>query len=295
MTRTSGGPSPERERRRPAGDPDPGRFLGAVVDRFGTPEEVARDPLRFPRAFARGIDQEAAGLVASSFAFGRVAAFLPVLDEVFRRLGPSPGERMAGLEEREARRLAEGILYRWVRPEHLAALLLGTGRRLAVEGTLRGPVVRAWREGRGVTAGLRDLADGIRQAAGTLDPGFLLPRPERDSPWKRLHLCLRWMVRRDFPDLGLWREIPASDLVMPLDVHVHRLAMAMGLLPPRRSGPRLRDALDLTDRLRGLDPGDPLRFDFAWSHLGISGGCPGRRGPRCRGCSLEGSCRLKQA
>jgi uncharacterized protein (TIGR02757 family) len=269
MTRTSGGPSPERERRRPAGDPDPGRFLGAVVDRFGTPEEVARDPLRFPRAFARGIDQEAAGLVA--------------------------GERMAGLEEREARRLAEGILYRWVRPEHLAALLLGTGRRLAVEGTLRGPVVRAWREGRGVTAGLRDLADGIRQAAGTLDPGFLLPRPERDSPWKRLHLCLRWMVRRDFPDLGLWREIPASDLVMPLDVHVHRLAMAMGLLPPRRSGPRLRDALDLTDRLRGLDPGDPLRFDFAWSHLGISGGCPGRRGPRCRGCSLEGSCRLKQA
>lgn len=292
MTRSTGGRTP---RGHLATAQDPGDFLQAVLRRFGTPTEVDRDPLRFPRAFPAVLDREAAGLIASAFAFGRVAAFLPVLEAVFRRLGPAPGSVMVGLNEGKARELANGIAYRFVRSEHLAGLLLGLGRRLAAAGTIRGPVVRAWQEGRGVSAGLRDLAREVRQAAGPLDPGFLLPRSDRDGAMKRLHLFLRWMVRRDFPDLGLWREIPASDLVMPLDVHVHRLAMALGLLPRRRSGPRLQEALDLTDRLRGLDPTDPLRFDFAWSHLGISGGCSGRRGPRCRGCSLEASCRLRSA
>lgn len=291
-TRSTGGRTPRGDL---ASAEDPARFLQAVMDRFGTPIEVDRDPLRFPRAFAAAMDREAAGLIASAFAFGRVAAFLPVLETVFQRLGPAPGAILADMDEGKARGLADGIAYRFVRPEHLAALLLGLGRRLAAEGTIRGPVVGAWREGRGVSAGLRDLAREVRQAAGPLDPGFLLPRSDRDGAMKRLHLFLRWMVRRDFPDLGLWQEIPASDLVMPLDVHVHRLAMALGLLPRRRGGPRLWEALDLTDRLRGLDPSDPLRFDFAWSHLGISGGCSGHRGPRCRGCSLEASCRLRSA
>jgi len=292
MTRRPGSGGPSRPRRRDPGTLDPTRFLQAVVDRFATAAEVARDPIRFPRACVSAIDREAAGLVASSLAFGRVAAFLPVLEELFGRLGPAPGERMACLDDTGARRVAEGLGYRWVRPNHLAALLLGTGRLLASKGTLRGPVVEARRAGRGVSAGLRDLAEGVRRAAGGLDPGFLLPRPDRDGPMKRLHLFLRWMVRRDFPDLGLWQEVPPADLVAPLDVHVHRIAMALGLLPRRRSGPRLEDALALTERLRGLDPMDPLRFDFAWSHLGISGGCPGRRGSRCPGCALEGSCLL---
>lgn len=272
-----------------------GVFLQVVADRFGTAIEVDRDPLRFPRAQGTVMDREAAGLVSSAFAFGRVAAFLPVLEEVFRRLGPAPGARMAALDEDEARALADGIGYRFVRPINLAGLLIGVGRWLKAEGTLRGFVVRSWREGRGVSAGLQDLADGIRRAAGPLDPGFLLPRPDRDSPRKRLHLFLRWMVRRDFPDLGLWLEIPPSDLVVPLDVHVHRLAMALGLLPRRRGGPRIQEALALTECLRQLDPDDPLRFDFAWSHLGISGGCAGRPGPRCRGCPLECLCRLNLA
>jgi uncharacterized protein (TIGR02757 family) len=118
----------------------------------------------------------------------------------------------------------------------------------------------------------------------------LLPHPGRSSACKRLNLFVRWMVRGpDGVDFGLW-EVPASALVIPLDTHVHRIGGLIGLT--RRKDLSWRTAEDVTRRLRSLDPGDPVRFDFALSHLGISGDCPSRRDDRkCRPCPLKPICR----
>jgi uncharacterized protein (TIGR02757 family) len=140
--------------------------------------------------------------------------------------------------------------------------------------------------------GLSALAAGLRTAAGDPGPGFLLPVEGAPGPAKRLNLFLRWVVRRDGIDLGLWPEVPPSALLVPMDVHVSRIARFLGLLPPRASGPTLRDARGLTLALRAFDPADPVRFDFALSHLGISGACRGGRDPdACPPCVLSGACR----
>lgn len=288
---------PARTRRstRPPRSPDPavlGPMLESTWARWHRPEVIAEDPLRFPRRYGTVPDREAAGFLAAAFAFGRVAAFLPVLEALFARLGPSPARTLAALDAPSATTLADGIAYRFARPHHVAGLLLGTGAVLRDGDGLQGPVVRAHREGRGVTEGLRDLAVAVRAGAGDLDPGFLVPLEGRAGPLKRLHLFLRWMVRDDGLDLGAWPGIPPSALVMPMDVHVCRIARLLGLLPSRRSGPTLQDALALTDALRAFDPADPVRFDFALSHLGISGRCTGTGGAACDGCPLAPVCRI---
>ncbi|HET8732361.1 MAG TPA: DUF2400 family protein, partial [Anaeromyxobacteraceae bacterium] len=118
----------------------------------------------------------------------------------------------------------------------------------------------------------------------------LCPDPAAGGAAKRWNLYLRWMVRRpDGVDLGIWRAIPPSALVVPLDTHVARVARRLGLT--RRRDLSWRTAEEVTAALRLADPDDPVRFDFALCHLGMSGGCPPRRDPdRCAACRLSGEC-----
>jgi endonuclease III len=79
--------------------------------------------------------------------------------------------------------------------------------------------------------------------------------------------------------------------VVPLDTHVHRVARALGLTARRDASWRTAD--EITRSLRRIDPADPVRFDFALCHLGMSGMCPARRDrARCAVCPLRGGCRV---
>ena len=100
------------------------------------------------------------------------------------------------------------------------------------------------------------------------------------------------MVRGpDGVDFGLWREIPRAALLVPLDTHVHRIGGFIGLT--RRKDLSWRTAEDVTARLRLLDADDPVRYDFALSHLGISGACASRKDARrCAECQLKPICRF---
>jgi uncharacterized protein (TIGR02757 family) len=118
----------------------------------------------------------------------------------------------------------------------------------------------------------------------------LLPDASRGAACKRLLLYLRWMVRRDDVDLGAWEGIvPPSALVIPLDTHVSRLSRLLGLTC--RADLSWRTAEEITASLRRLSPEDPVRYDFALCHLGMSGACPARRSAeRCRACPLAPAC-----
>jgi uncharacterized protein (TIGR02757 family) len=104
-------------------------------------------------------------------------------------------------------------------------------------------------------------------------------------------MLLRWMVRRGEPDLGLWTHLDPAGLVIPVDTHVFRVAGFLGLTT--RRAPDWRAAEEVTAALRALCPADPLRYDFALAHLGISGRCRGRRDDDiCPACPLVRGCRV---
>jgi uncharacterized protein (TIGR02757 family) len=171
-------------------------------------------------------------------------------------------------------------------------MLAGIRELLRTDGSLF-PAFRSGFQRNGLAIeGLLALSGRIRVLAPEPGPGFMLPLGRPHDPAKRLNLFLRWMVRDDGIDLGVWKEVPKSRLLFPMDVHVLRVSRLLGLLIDRASGPRLADAQSLTDALRVYDPDDPVRFDFALSHLGISGECKGRPDhDACGSCVLAEACR----
>jgi uncharacterized protein (TIGR02757 family) len=103
-------------------------------------------------------------------------------------------------------------------------------------------------------------------------------------------LLLRWMARpADGVDLGVW-PIPPSQLLVPVDTHIHKLARNLGLT--RRNDVSWRTASEITAALRRFDPADPVKYDFSLCHLGMLQRCPSRRDPeRCEGCGVMPVCR----
>ena len=100
--------------------------------------------------------------------------------------------------------------------------------------------------------------------------GFLVGRTATKtrgaSPFKRWMMFLRWMVRKDAIDMGLWTGVSRADLIIPLDTHTFSVSQRLGLL--RRRNYDLQAAVELTEMLRTFDPQDPVKYDFALYRLG---------------------------
>jgi uncharacterized protein (TIGR02757 family) len=270
-------------------------LLERHVASFDAPRHVLNDPLQFPHRYADRGDVEAVAFVAASLAFGRVAAFAPVLEGIFASLGPHPADvlRSGSLPVVTTR-------YRWLETRDIASLLAAVGAVLRSHGSLESLFAEGDEGGPDTWAALGRFLSHLKlQAAGFHDDpiararalGFLFPSVKGQSACKRQHLFLRWMVRppTEGADFGLWSSVPASRLVMPCDVHTARIGHALGLAA--RPDSTRKTANELTVSLRRMDPLDPVRFDFAISHLGISGGCRGKRyEPVCSGCALRTAC-----
>ncbi len=118
---------------------------------------------------------------------------------------------------------------------------------------------------------------------------FLFPRPERGSACKRHNLFLRWVVRGpDGVDLGLWSAVSPRNLLVPLDTHMARLGVALGLT--RRKTPDWRMAEEITASLRLVCPEDPVKFDYPLTRLGILGLCTRSRRGACDRCPVSPLC-----
>ena len=229
-------------------------------------EHVHPDPLEFLYRYADGPDREVVGLVASSLAYGRVKQILKSVEDALGRLGPTPARFAADSSKSELSAALAGFRHRFATGDDLAALLSGAGRIVRQHDTL-GDRFSALVDDTDETVlpGLRAFAAELVEGAGT--PGHLLPCPDRGSACKRLHLFLRWMVRCDEVDPGGWDGVSPAKLVVPLDTHMHRISLALGLT--RRRSADLATALEITRAFRELSPEDPVKYDFALTRLGI--------------------------
>ncbi|WP_242345954.1 TIGR02757 family protein [Anaeromyxobacter terrae] len=273
--------------------------LDAALDRRA---RLAADPVELPRRYADPGDAEVAALFAASLAYGRADVFKPVVERVLAAMGPSPAAFVREFARSPEPSFFAGAIYRFNRPPDLAALAAAAGdvrarhgslgarfaellRACGGDGALRSALARFARE-------LRDAPQVAPLLAGRGTRGLLHLLPDAAGPGasKRWNLYLRWMVRGpDGVDLGLWREVPPAALVVPLDTHVHRVARVLGLTA--RPDASWRTAEEITASLRRIDPDDPVRYDFALCHLGMSGACPVRReARRCDACVLAEGC-----
>ena len=259
-----------------------------------------RDAIRYPLRYPDPHDREVVALLTACLAYGRVDLFGRALDGVLAAMGTSPAAFVRAFDpERDAPRFAR-FLYRFNRPVDLVAFCTALRDVLARHGTLEccfvaGDDPEAPHIGPALEQFARAFLDAdVRQLfpRGRLSRGYrhMFPLPSTGGPCKRLHLFLRWMVRREMPDFGLWTSVSPSRLLMPIDTHVENMSRAIGLT--RRRSRTWRMSEEITERLAALDPADPVKYDFALCHKRMSGDCLDRRDPVvCGPCGLQSVCR----
>lgn len=235
---------------------------------FNAPDS-ATDPIQIVRRFPRPEDREAAGFVAASLAFGRVASVMQSVERVLAVMGPSPAGYVRRFEPRRDARAFSPIVHRWIRGVDIAALVAIMRRMIDRSGSIEG----FFAEGVGAddedVGGALDRFSNTALALGVRSPrvGYFFPRPSAGSACKRMNLFLRWMVRHDALDLGVWTRVPAAKLIVPLDTHVIRVGRQLKLT--RYASPGWAMARDITASLRRLDPDDPVKYDFSLCHLSM--------------------------
>jgi uncharacterized protein (TIGR02757 family) len=244
------------------------RRLDVLYRETNRREQVHPDPLEFLYEYESHEDREIVALVASSLAFGRVAQILAVVRSVLALMG-SPRAFVDGAREAAVRRTFSRFKYRFVTGVEIAALFTSAREVIQRHGSI-GAAVRAGHDARDETLhpALSALASGLREGSAA-KTGFLIPDPGKGSALKRRNLMARWMVRRDAVDPGGWNDLPAAKLVVPLDVHMWRVGRSLGFTS--RSSPDLRAALQITRGFRDVNPGDPVKYDFTLTRIGMRG------------------------
>jgi uncharacterized protein (TIGR02757 family) len=240
---------------------------------------VDPDPLEFVRRQRTDRDREVVGLIASALAYGNVRQIKRSIAIVLAELGPRPAAAVKAVNPPAMARRLAAFRHRFNDGRDVACLLYYLRQILDRDGSVEsffgrgllpgslhvGPALQSFAERvlaldhGGLYRGRRLPADaGVR---------FFFPSPRDGSPCKRLNLYLRWMVRRDGVDLGIWRSVDPALLIMPVDAHVFHIARRARLTRYRAPGWRMAE--DITRRLRRLDPRDPVKYDFAFHRMGL--------------------------
>jgi uncharacterized protein (TIGR02757 family) len=262
------------------------------------------DPVGIVHRYEDPADRELVALVASCVAFGNARVIRAKLEDLLARVGPRPAR--AAEDAKGLRLRLRGWRARVFRGEDVAKLLAGARAVQLAHGSLGAlfeahfarataaaePGVtgaEALRVALGAWCDAIRAAGGLRRDGHRRGPAHLLPDPRGPSGCKRLLLLLRWMARpADGIDLGMW-NVPPGVLLVPVDVHIHRLARNLGFT--RRASPSWKTTEEITRALARFDRADPVSYDFALCHMGMLQRCPSRRDAGlCEGCGVKPVC-----
>jgi uncharacterized protein (TIGR02757 family) len=273
--------------------------LERVYARYNHRRYIGADPLQFAYRYADPRDIEVAAFLAAALAYGRVQQIERSVNGLLSRMGPSPYEFVAGFDTSSRARLA-GFKHRFTSGETLADLLELLRLVLYEHGSLEAFFVSRYDPAEpNIVPALVRFCDGLSsihaQRCGR-EPGrelmYLFANPRRGSASKRLHLFLRWMVRADAVDVGLWTSIDKAKLVVPMDVHMGRLCHILGLYEGKTIS--LSTAVQVTESFARIEPADPVKYDFALCRIGILENCDGHCGTACEGCELLDMCSKRE-
>jgi Protein of unknown function (DUF2400) len=217
-------------------------WLEDLYLRYNRREFVSPDPLELVYETTDPAEAESVGFLASTLSYGRVASILASARDLLRRMDGRPRHFLLTSRDAEWADRLHGFVHR---------SLLAAFRAGAAEGD------------ENVLPALTHL---VRELGVT---NSLVADPAKNGASKRLHMFLRWMIRRDGVDPGLWASLDPARLLMPLDVHSFGQCRRLGLT--RRAQPNLAAVLDITRAFARLRPDDPVRYDFALTRGGIRG------------------------
>lgn len=245
-------------------------LLDKEVNARNKQEELCAINRPDPLIIAKRYNDEYISLICALFAYGKaslIVKFLGSLD--FDLLNRS---------EEDIKKALKSHYYRFQTSEDVIAIFIAL-KRLKEKSTLNELFIIGYEKNRNVLEGIEYLIKKIHSSYEYNSKGydFLIGKlPKRDkndkiketgnSPYKRWNMYLRWMVRNDELDMGLFKGVDKSDLILPLDTHTFNVSQNLGLLD--RKTYDLKSAILITNKLKVFDINDPIKYDFALYRIG---------------------------
>ena len=236
--------------------------------------QISPDPLQFLHLFDDEKDIEAMGFIASIFAYGNVKQIINTLDKILKITENQPYEFISSYYNNKNSIKLEDLKHRFYTEKDISLLFYILSDVYHNFGSIKKLFQTFYFESRDIKISLTKFSDYFINYARRINgeditPGFkfMFPLPELGSACKRMNLFLRWMVRKDELDFGLWNEIPTSKLIIPVDTHVARICKSLKLT--KRKSVSWIMAEEITDNLKKFDPNDPVKYDFAICHIGM--------------------------
>ena len=255
------------------------QLLDGIFDQYHRPEYLGSDPLLMVHRFSAPEDREIAALFAALLAYGNVKQINASLDRLFTAMEWQPRRFIEQFSWPDASAALRGFKHRFADEYDILCLSWLLHQALA-----RQPLEQIFASC--IAPGETDLANAAGRffdslQSGSFAPHFnrheilgrssfkhLMPRADKGSACKRVHLFLRWMIRpADGVDLGIWQSLSPALLLVPIDTHLFKISRELRL--SRLKTPSLEFSRQVTARLRKFDPADPARYDFSLCRLGI--------------------------
>ncbi len=265
--------------------------LEGIYKKYNRFELIAPDPLQFVYKYKNKPDMEVAGFLASALAYGRVQQIEKSVTDLLGRMGKGPFDFTVNFNSRN-RKLLEGFKHRFNTADDIANLLKLLRGAIKKYGSIEGCFLAGYqKDDKDIVQSLsnfcsRLLSGYTDKSGGAVPKGlmYLLSDPARGSACKRLNMYLRWMVRDDDVDAGLWKSIDKAKLIVPIDTHMERLCKILGLY--NRKTVSMKAAREITESFAEIESDDPVKYDFALSRIGIIEDCTGKYRPQCKQCEL---------
>ena len=243
-------------------------LLDAKWETYEVHDFVKDDPIRIPEQFSRKEDKEISGFLAATIAWGQRPTILKNAQSLAERMDHSPYEFIMEAGQKEFKAL-KGFVHRTFNEVDLFYFVEAL-QRLYKEGE---GLEAAFAEGYQNTGSMKGAIGHFRSKFFELGPPGRTSKhvsdPERGSSAKRINMFLRWMVRSSERgvDFGIWKSIPASALMLPLDTHTGNIARKLGILERKQNDWKAVE--EVMEELRKMDPNDPVKYDFALFGMGV--------------------------
>lgn len=231
----------------------------------------SKDPVWILHRFNNERDIELVGLITAAYAYGSVDQIKRFIELFLTRISFKPYEFIINFSKHKDKKYFKELYYRFNTEEDFIKLVYSLNKILKQSGTLKNLFLSNYGPSHGnVLYSLEKFSHRINSfnsVKGSKYFHYLISNPACGSVSKRMNLFLRWMIRKDEIDLGIWNEIPAAKLIMPVDIHVARASKKLRLV--KRKSVDIKFAIELTERLKQFDPVDPVKYDFALCHVGV--------------------------
>ena len=269
--------------------------LERLYARYNHRELIKPDPLQFVYQYSNQADMEIAGFLAACLAYGRVQQIEKSLTNLLGRMENSPFKFVQNFDEQRKAKLKD-FKHRFTTADDISDLLDLLQIVLNRFGSIEKFFVQGYNPSdKNIIPALSHFCDSLlyiyaAEHSGHISRGlkYLLASPTRGSACKRLNLFLRWMVRDDEVDAGVWKSIDKANLIAPVDVHMSRLCRFLGFYD--RKTVSLSTAVKITESFAEIQPADPTKYDFALSRIGILEECTGQHRSGCSFCELFEHC-----